>query len=557
MKLLNIVNRKADFKAGDKTSLSNSLSFIENELKQIGVSRKLILQTLMLAEEMLVLFLQKADPESSVHIKVRKFLGDASVIIRAEGAEINLLDTSVGNIVEVEEDDEDTELAIRSILLKARKDDFRYANRAGVNEVQILTGENRQSTMRKTFAALLIGLVFGAVMRFVLPASLSEGITYYALNPLKTIFMNALKIIIGPVIFFSISSCISQFQDLRELGRIGAKIISMYMFTTVIAVVMALVLFLIIRPGTFGFALGQSAAAAAVEVDTNVDTSVLSMLVNIVPDNFVKPFADSNTLQIIFLGLLCGATVGMIGRYSKVLQELFEAFNSMFLTITSIITRFIPVAVFCSIAVMINEMGGKSLVEVLSAAGTIFLADAIMLAIYALLVWIFAGVDPVTFFRKGKEGMLTSFTLSSSNAAMPANMKVCTENFGISPKICSFSIPLGATINMDGSCICFVIIGLFLARAYAVTVPSSTLFSLCIAIILLSLGCPGIPGAGIVCYAVVLEHIGVPVSAIGLVIGLTPFLDMTTTMSNTTGDLAATLIVAKSEHLIDEEILHS
>jgi Na+/H+-dicarboxylate symporter len=153
--------------------------------------------------------------------------------------------------------------------------------------------------------------------------------------------------------------------------------------------------------------------------------------------------------------------------------------------------------------------------------------------------------------------MLTSFTLSSSSAAMPTNMKICKELFGISPKVCNFSIPLGATVNMDGTCIFLTITGLFLARAYGVTVPDSIMVPLAITIILLSLGCPGIPGASLVCLCVVLADLGVPIEAIGLIMGINPFLQMANTMSNTTGDVAASLIVARSEGLLDLETYNS
>ncbi len=165
-------------------------------------------------------------------------------------------------------------------------------------------------------------------------------------------------------------------------------------------------------------------------------------------------------------------------------------------------------------------------------------------------------MNPIIFFKKNREGMLTSLTLSSSSAAMPANIQTCTNKLGISPLVCSFSIPLGATINMDGTCIFLTITGLFLARAYGVAVPGAAIVSLAITIILLSLGCPGVPGAAAVCLGIVLADLGVPIEASGLVMGVIPFLDMVITMSNTTGDVAASLIVARSEGLVDLEIFN-
>lgn len=165
--------------------------------------------------------------------------------------------------------------------------------------------------------------------------------------------------------------------------------------------------------------------------------------------------------------------------------------------------------------------------------------------------------NPIIFYRKNKEGMLTSFVLSSSSAALPTNLRICKDEMGISPKVCNFSIPLGATVNMDGNCLYYSIFGLFLARAYAVNVPASSMLSFAITIALLSLATPGVAGAGIIMLAVTLKSIHVPVEAIGLIMGISSLLGMIQTMSNTTGDVATALIVAKSEKLLDEEIYNN
>lgn len=280
---------------------------------------------------------------------------------------------------------------------------------------------------------------------------------------------------------------------------------------------------------------------------------LLSTIINIVPSNILAPFVESNTLQVMFLAVLCGLAVGAIGEYSRTLKELFEAFNSLFLTITTMIARFIPAAVFCSVALMAIDLGGSSMLAVLGAGMTQIFALICMLCVYGLMILVIARLSPITFFRKNREGMLTSFTLCSSSAAMPTNLRTCTEKLGISPKVCNFSIPLGATVNMDGSCIYLCITGLFLARAYGVSVAPSALFSLAVTIVLLSLGAPGVPGVGVVLLSVVLAALKVPIEAIGLIMAIEPFLDMFITMSNTTGDVMAALVVARNENLLDVE----
>ena len=551
MKYFRFTNTSHRFSGGSESFLEDSVQFIHDTLSKLGIARKLAIKTELLAEETIVQLMQHAAADAELHVRIRKNMGDVSITLSMRGEEFDPFAGAGETIGLGETDGADTEEAIRSILMRSYGENFKYRHKNGVNRVRMLTEQTEQSMLTFTMAALVLGLLFGLLAKLVFPALVTTGLCTYLLNPVKTIFMNSLKIIIAPVVFFSIVTCISQFNSIMELGRLGAKVMGVYLLTTVIAVLLGIGMAQLIQPGAWGFALSGDIETAAVAVDTSVDTSILSTIVNIVPSNFIAPFVESNTLQIIFLAVLCGVAVGLIGEYSKALKELFEAFNSMFLTITTMIARFIPVAVFCSVALLVIDLGGGSLLSVLSGGMTHVLTTLCMLCVYGLLILLMARLNPLTFFKKNREGMLTSFTLCSSSAAMPTNLRTCTDKLGISPKVCNFSIPLGATVNMDGTCIYLSVIGLFLARAYGVSVPLSSLFSLAVTIILLSLGAPGVPGAALVCLSVVLAALHVPIEAIGLVIAIDPLLDMFITMSNTTGDVAAALIVARNEKLLD------
>ncbi len=310
----------------------------------------------------------------------------------------------------------------------------------------------KKSLLVSTVIALILGIVAGLLLNYVVPPVVTDALCHYLFEPIRTVFMNAIKIIIAPVVFFSIVCCIAQFKDLSELGRIGIKVMGMYCITTLIAVVLSWGIFLVIDPGKEGFALSMTGASSAIEVDSNVDTSVLNTLVNAVPSNFLAPLVESDTLQIIFLGIIFGIAVSSIGEYSSQVQNFCEICNNLFLVITTIIAQFIPVVVFCCVLLMIVGMDGESFVSLLSLGMTYVVAVAAMMCVYGLLVMLLAKLNPFVFFKNNREGMLASFTLSSSNAAMPTNIKVCTEKMGISPKVSSFSIPLGATVNMDGVC---------------------------------------------------------------------------------------------------------
>jgi len=536
------------FNIAEETSISSCVDFVQEKLKQAGLDKKLLTRMMLLSEECAAMLREHSNGKGRLRVRVRKSLGELAVDLSASGEEFVPYDETDGN-----PDAEETEEAIRSILLKAYGEHFKYSHRNGENSFRLLTGHSGKKMLRMTMAGLVLGLLAGLILK-LLPAAWGEFTSTYLFTPVKTVFMNALKIIIAPVVFFSIATCVSTFKNLAELGRIGAKVMGMYLVTTVLAVLLSAGVFNVLSPGESGMALTGSMVTQAVEVDTNVDTSVLKTIINIVPDNFLTPFTRSDTLQLIFLGLLTGFAVGTIGRFSDRLKDLLEALNSLFLNITTMITRFIPAAVFCSIAMMLLQLDGASLLSVLGAGGTVILADFLMMTVYALLILCVGRRNPVIFFRKIREGMLTSFSLCSSSAAMPTNMKICKEKLGIAQKIYSFSIPLGATVNMDGTCIILTIMGLFLAKIYGITMTGSMMFSLIVTIILLSLGAPGVPGVSIVCLGIVLNQTGVPLDAISLVIPIMTFLDMFETMSNTTGDMAVSTIVASNEKLLDADV---
>lgn len=554
---MRFINKKAAFPIRDPECISKCMQFIVAGLEQAKTDRKLAIKTQLLAEEMIAALIDNNDAKGGdVRIQVKKFFGDTGITISVKGREFDLFGNGrdlADDIDEIEVDE--AQDVIRSIILRSHGEDLKYGHKKDINSVRIMVGHEGLSFTKITVIALLAGLLFGIILKYAVPEAGVSFVCDYMLTPVQDVFMNSIRIVIAPMVFFSIATCLSGFSDISELGKIGVRVMGMYMFTTVIAIFMSYGVTVLIDPGTYGAGLAIS-GTQPVEVDTNVDTSLLHTIINIVPSNFIKPFLESDTLQLIFLAVLIGVAVGRIGKYTPVLTEIFEALNSLSLTITGIIAKFIPAAVFCSVALMMVQLGGSSFLAVLSYTLTNILEIFIMILIYGLLVFVLGKLNPVVFFRNIRESMITSFTLSSSSAAMPTNIRICTDKLGISPKVCNFSIPLGATINMDGTCIGLVLSGLFLAKMYAVTVPAKMIGPLALTIILLSLGCPGVPGGGLVCLGIVLNQLGVPVEAMGLVIAVEPLLDMFDTMSNTTGDVACATITASREGLLDKEIYY-
>ena len=554
MSKLKIIQTGETFTLKDDNCLEKCMGFIQGSLKAARVDDRLAIKAELLSEEMISKLIEHADRDD-IQIMVRKILGDAVINISMHGEEFELYGDEDEDLSDVA--DADMVDAIRSVILRSQGENLKYSYRRGVSKISIKAEQVQRSMLKSTIIALTLGLIFGFLLRLAFPDVLTDAICTYALSPFTTMFMNALGMVIGPVVFFSIVTCLSQFKDLSELGSIGIKVMSTYMTTTVIAAVLAACIFFVFQPGEFGAALSMQVDSQAVDIATDVDTSILHTIINIVPSNFVRAFLDNNTLQIIFLAVICGVATGMIGEYSKVLMQWFEACNSLFLTITTIFARLIPIVVFCSVSNMIVNMGGKSMLSLLTLFMTHCLTVALMLVVYGLFILMGAKLNPFKFFNNIKESMFTSMMLMSSSASMPTTLNTCTKKLGISPKVSNFSIPLGATINMDGTCMYLTLFAFYLARLYGIEVTLATVMSVIVTIVVLSLGCPGVPGSGLVCLGIIATQLGVPIEGLGLVIAVGSFTDMVDTMSNVTGDIMTATLTAKREDLLDVDVFNS
>ncbi|MCD8133608.1 MAG: dicarboxylate/amino acid:cation symporter [Clostridiales bacterium] len=538
----------------NRSEIERALDYMEEEFEKLKMNRREYTTVMLTAEESLVCLMEHAPQDSQLEITFRRLFGNVTLSVTAQGEEFDISESqTIPGGIGSDEMDEDMENAIRNLILRARSDSFRYKNKAHKNNIQIVVRRSERMQLYLTLGALLLSILLGIVFKAMLPEQARNLLDTYVLSPVKTMFLNALKMIIGPVVFFSIVSCLSQFESLHDLGKVGAKVMGMYLFTTMLAILTGFGIFSVFSPGSPLLAdRVTDAADATIAAASTTEVSILDTIVNIVPSNFVQPFLDADMLQIIFMAVLCGIAVGLIGDYSKTLKNFFEACNELFLKITTIIVRVIPLAVLCSMTSLVMTTGNDTLLAIAGFFGTFVAALAVMLGIYALLVLVIGRVNPLYFLKKHAPVMLTNFSLGSSNAAMPFNINSC-RNLGVPSKICSFSIPLGATINMDGSCIYMAVAGLFLAKVFGVELDSSAVFSMIFSIFVLSVGAPGIPGSGLVCLSVLLVQMGVPAEALSLVMGIDSILGMFRVAVNSTGDVAVSLIVARTEKILDIE----
>ena len=542
----------------DKNELKQALDYVDAEIKKYNLNKRDAMMAMLLAEESIVCMMDHSPEGSEIDIAFRKFFGTISLNISAPGEPFDsaeskplMLDDGLDGV------DTNTENAIRRLIFKSREDSVRYKNRFHRNTLQITVKWSDRAQLYLTLGALVLSVLLGILFKMILPETAQNALNDYFLSPVKTMFLSALKMIIGPVVFFSIVSCLSQFDSLRDLGKIGAKVMGMYLFTTLLAVLVGLGAFFVFQPGDSSLAgFVTDAAKETIEVASNTKISILDTVINIVPSNIVKPFLEADMLQIIFVAIICGVAVGMIGDYSKPLKNFFDSCNMLFLKITTLIVKVIPLAVLCSMTSLVMLTGTDMLLSIMSYVGTFLVALVAMLCVYSLLVLLFGKLNPLPLLKKHAPTMLTNFSLASSNAAMPFNINSC-KNMGVSTKVCAFSIPLGATVNMDGSCIYMAVAGMFLAKVFGIDLDGPAMFSMIFSIIVLSIGAPGIPGSGLVCLSVLLVQLGVPAEALSLIMGIDSLMGMFRTAVNSTGDVAVSLIVAKTEKLLDTKKYYS
>ncbi|MCR5650956.1 MAG: cation:dicarboxylase symporter family transporter [Lachnospiraceae bacterium] len=544
----------------DSDGLKELTEYTESVLSDLGMEQSEILKTMLTVEEAagsLVQHLGEKAEKAHIYVELISFLGNISIELSADGDEYSPLEfVKTDHIDDNEEMGGDALEIIRGMILKSFAEDFRYRHKNGRNYIRMMLVRSRRTFLYETLGAMIAAVILGIIFAFFMPENINKSLNDILLAPAKTMYMNALKMIVAPVVFFSIISCVSQFSDLSALGRVGAKVFSMYLFTTFVAVGVGIAVFFIFQPGNVDLSTAIASDASAITSQTGA-VSIKDTVMGIIPSNIIDPFAKSNMLQLIFIAVLAGISAGLIGKYSQMLKDFFTACNDLFLQITKIIIKVMPIAIFCSIMSMMLTMGVSAILSVLGMMGTFIIGLLVMLVIYGLLLLVVGHLNPVTFYRKYASTMVQVFTLASSNASIPINMEACEKKLGIERRIYALSIPLGATLNMDGACVYNAVFALALAKAYGVEITGGALLSMIIAIVVLSMGAPGIPGSGLICLSVLLVQINVPVEAIGLVMGIDSLCGMFRTMSNAGGDVIAATVVAKSENAINLEIYNS
>ncbi|MDO4732386.1 MAG: dicarboxylate/amino acid:cation symporter [Bacillota bacterium] len=537
----------------DPSGIEEALNWIEKMLHKYGLERREITRALMLSDELMHSLISHGEGAAEMQLDLRRWMGEILLEITVPGQAYDFAESlNYGIPLDMEELGPEAEISLRNRILRSYVDDLKYKNRRGLNSIFLTVQRSGKRSLYYTLTALFLAVFLALLLKGLLPGEILLFLDEKLLLPVKDVFMNALKAMVAPVVFFSLVSCFNQYGGLSYLSKLGGKVLVRYGLTTVLATGVGIGLYYLLEPVNFFFRGVMEADVSGV-TESQLQVSLVDMLINIVPDNFIQPFLEPNLLQLIFLATLCGIATGMIGEHSSLLQGFFEACNALFLKITGLLVKFVPVVTFCSVFSLVLNTGLQSLLSVVNSVFVFLLSVLVMMLIYSLMMMM-AGLSPLPFFKKYGPVMLQVFSTSSSNVSLPMNMEVSGTKLGISPRIYSFSLPLGASLNMDGACMRMSIFALALADMYGVEVGLSQLLPLALSVILLSIGAPGVPGSGLICLSLLLTQLNVPIEAMGLVIGIDPLICMFSTMSNCTGDVAVSAVVAKKMGLLDLEL---
>lgn len=396
--------------------------------------------------------------------------------------------------------------------------------------------KKKMSLAMQIFIALVLAIAAGLLLQK--HAQFAE--TY--IKPFGTIFLNLLKFIVVPIVLFSIMCGIISMRDIKKVGAIGLKTVVYYMCTTAFAITIGLIggnlfkkMFPVIATTDLSYQVGEK-------------TSLMDTIVNIFPSNFISPMAEANMLQVIVMALLIGFAIILVGeeKNTRIITACNDL-NDVFMKCMEMILKLSPIGVFCLICPVVAANGATiigSLAMVLLAAYVCYIVHAVV--VYSFAVKTIGGISPLTFFKEMLPAIMFAFSSASSVGTLPINME-CTEKLGTSREIASFILPLGATINMDGTAIYQGVCAIFIASCYGIHLTLPQMLTIIFTATLASIGTAGVPGAGMVMLAMVLTSVGLPVDGIALVAGVDRIFDMGRTTVNITGDASCCVIVSNLE----------
>ncbi|MGL4737094.1 MAG: dicarboxylate/amino acid:cation symporter [Cellulosilyticaceae bacterium] len=412
------------------------------------------------------------------------------------------------------------------------------------------------SLTTKILFALILGALFGIFLSTVSNDFFKQTLMLDGLlKLLGTGFLNAIKLLVVPLIFVSIVYATASLDDIKKLGRIGGKTLAFYTGTTSIAIAVALTVATLIKPG---IGIDMSLIQIGEGVTQTASVNFIDTLLDIIPTNIFVAFTENNVLGVLFFAVMVGLSMTLVGAKARLVLQVFEGLNEILLKLVTLVMLFAPYGVFALVATTFATFGFSAIVPLLKYATCILLALAIQFFVVYFGMLLFIGkLSPMMFLKKFAPIFNLCFSTASSSAALPLGLECSDKHFGVSKKVSSFTLPLGATINMDGTAIMQGVAVVFIAQIYGIELGMTQYLLVILSGVLASIGTAGVPGVGMVMLTMVLSTVGLPIEGIALIMGIDRILDMIRTGINVAGDNVCTLIIAKQENEFDETVYNT
>jgi Na+/H+-dicarboxylate symporter len=407
----------------------------------------------------------------------------------------------------------------------------------------------------KVVIGMILGIFVGLSFNLLDLNAAGSFVNVYLTNGLFHVvgkmFVNSLKMLVVPLVLFSLICGVCGIGDLKLLGRIGSKSFVLYMLTTAIAIAVAITI-------AAGLGIGEGMNIATTAEFTGKESPPLSsVLINIIPGNPIAAMAQGDMLQVIFFAILFGVSLLLVGKKAKSVVEGIELLNEAMMKMVGIVMAIAPYAVFCLLAKAMANLGMDLLAQL---AGYVVVLIAILLlhlfVTLQVVLKVFSGLSPAIMINKIRNMQIFAFSTSSSNATIPVTLRTVTERLGVDNSVASFTVPFGATINMDGTAIMQGVATVFIANIYGVDLGMSGYLTVILMAVLASIGTAGVPGVGLIMLSMVFAQVGLPMEGIGLILGVDRLLDMVRTAVNVSGDAVVSTIVAKSEGKLDMAVFN-
>ena len=408
----------------------------------------------------------------------------------------------------------------------------------------------------KILVALTIGIIVGIIVYSLPGGVLKDTILINGIFELTgQLFLRAIMMVVVPLVFVSLVTGTASMSDIQKLGRVGGKTVGFYLVTTAIAAIISLGVGFLVNPG-----IGLNMGAIEIVATTAADKPpMVQVLYEMIPRNAIDAMAKGNMLQIIVFAILTGIAISLIGEKGSFVLKFFDGLNEIVMKLVEIVMKFAPIGVFGLIAKTFATVGYAALIPLAKYIGAVYIG----LIIHAFVVYggmfkgMARGLSLRTFYKKFFPAMSVAFSTASSAATIPVSLDICENQLGIDKGIASFTIPLGSTVNMDGTAIMQGIAAIFVAQVYNVPMTFPMMLTIVLTATLASIGAAGVPGAGPIMLAMVLQSVGLPLEGVGLIMGVDRLVDMGRTALNVTGDAICTTIIARSEGELDESIYNS